>query len=188
MSRIRWRLRGAMQWPLFVGLTVLDGILLSVLPISGDHTSLVGGWLLAMFFNLVVVAAAGPLAGFALRRRRRDLPTIVAADHAGSVLLVAVTVGLLVGGLVHRPARLADRRDRARSDAAALAFLAAHAARAYRTNWRLADTRRQAPHLYRTCVPGDDAAGLPTLCLLVDTHAAPARVRVDPDRTPNRRD
>jgi hypothetical protein len=30
--RLRWRLRGAWQWPVFVALTLADGIVLVVLP------------------------------------------------------------------------------------------------------------------------------------------------------------
>ena len=35
-SRLRWRWRGALLWPAFVVLTLVDALLLGVLPIAGD--------------------------------------------------------------------------------------------------------------------------------------------------------
>ena len=59
-----------------------------------------------------------PFAGMRLRRRRPDLPRPIATDYAGASLVAALTVLLLVLGLVHRPA-VADHRadDRAVIDA-----------------------------------------------------------------------
>ena len=34
-ARIRWRLRGAWMWPSFVAVTLLDGLILHLLPRSG---------------------------------------------------------------------------------------------------------------------------------------------------------
>ena len=36
LTRMRWRMRGAWLWPAFVVLTLAEGVLLEVLPISGD--------------------------------------------------------------------------------------------------------------------------------------------------------
>lgn len=99
--RLRWRLRGAWLAPLLVVLTIADGILLTRLPLAGEGTDLVGGLLLAGFFNLVAVAAIAPFLGMGLRRLRPDLPTIVARDYAGAFLVILVTAGVLIGGLVH---------------------------------------------------------------------------------------
>ena len=115
-SRARWRLRGALLWPAFWALTLLDALLLGRLPIAGDGgTAFVPAFLLSGFFNLVAVAIVAPLAGLALRRRRRDLPQVIAYDHAGTALLVCVTAGLVVGGLIHRDARKDDRARPARA-------------------------------------------------------------------------
>jgi hypothetical protein len=35
-SRLRWRLRGALLWPTFIVLTLVDAVMLGQLPISGD--------------------------------------------------------------------------------------------------------------------------------------------------------
>ena len=123
LTRLRWRLRGAWMWPAFVVLTVVDAVLLHALPIATDGIELVPAALLSGFANLFVVAVVAPLTGRLVRRRRRDLPRLVAADYAGSALLAAVTGVLLVGGLLHRPAVERAERDLRLQGAAARAFL-----------------------------------------------------------------
>ena len=115
-SRARWRFRGALLWPAFWGLTLLDALLLGRLPIAGDGgTAFVPALLLAGFFNLLAVAVVAPLGGLLLRRRRRDLPRIVATDHVGTALLLCVTGALVVGGLIHRSERRENEHDLARA-------------------------------------------------------------------------
>src|SRR3954463_7600616 len=90
--RLRWRMRGAWQWPAFAALTLVDGVLLSELPFyDRGPGSLVGGLLLAGFVNLFAVAVVAPLAGRWLRGRRPDLPRLVANDYAGTVAIVCFT-------------------------------------------------------------------------------------------------
>ena len=36
LTRLRWRLRGAWQWPTFVVLLVVNAVLLSELPLAGE--------------------------------------------------------------------------------------------------------------------------------------------------------
>src|SRR4051812_18589098 len=79
LTRLRWRLRGAWLWPAFFGFTLIDGLLIWRLPpYEGAPPGVVGGWLLAGFANLLLIAVAAPLAALALRRRRRDLPQLIA--------------------------------------------------------------------------------------------------------------
>ena len=55
-----------------------------MLPISGDGPGgVLPGVLLAGFANLILIAAVAPLAGHWLRRRRPDLPRVVAQNYAG---------------------------------------------------------------------------------------------------------
>ena len=90
LTRMRWRLRGAWLWPAFIALTLAEGVALQVLPIAGDGPGgVLPGVLLAGFANLILVAAVAPLAGHGLRRRRPDLPRLVAQDYAGTALLLA---------------------------------------------------------------------------------------------------
>src|SRR5215211_7112849 len=81
-ARMRWRMRGAWLWPAFFGLTAVDGILIVLLPpYDGAPQQLLGGVLLAGFANLLAIAVAAPLAGRLLRRRRPDLPRMIANDY-----------------------------------------------------------------------------------------------------------
>ena len=83
LRRLRWRLRGAWQWPTFVVLTVVDAVLLVRLPFQGEGADLFGALIVAGFFNVLAVALLAPLGGMLLRRRRRDLPFMIARDYAG---------------------------------------------------------------------------------------------------------
>jgi hypothetical protein len=178
--RLRWRMRGAWQWPAFAGFTLLDGALLSRLPFYDRGTgSFVGGLLVAGFANLIAVAVLAPLAGWRLRRRRPDLPRLVASDYAGTGLLAAIAVGLLVGGLLHRPAVAAERRDVAAAVAATHQYVAAQG----RSRVSGMDVLRVEDDLYRSCVPGPDPGRW--LCVFVNTSQRPAGVMADPDATPN---
>lgn len=181
MGRLRWRLEGALQWPLFAVLTVADAVLLMVLPISGTGPPLVPALLLAMFFNLVAVAALGRPAGRLVRRRRPEMPRVVAEDRGGVVLLCAVTLALVTGGVIHAPrAGEAQRALRAQSEAAR-AYVVAHGTAEQRANLGAIDTQQHAEDFFRTCVPGE-----PAICLLIDTSTDPPTVAVDADRSPNR--
>src|SRR4051812_26560904 len=67
-SRLRWRMRGAWLWPVFLLLTPLEGILLSTLPpYDGAPPGVIGGALLGRLANLFLIPLLAPLLG---RRRR----------------------------------------------------------------------------------------------------------------------
>src|SRR3954465_14005437 len=100
--RLRWRLRGAWQWPAFIGLTLLDTLVIALLPFYGEGPDALAAFLLAVFVNLVAVAVAAPVAGLVLARWRPDLPRLVARDYGGTAMLVAAAVGLVMAGLAHR--------------------------------------------------------------------------------------
>jgi hypothetical protein len=183
-SRLRWRWRGALQWPAFLVLTVADALLLGVLPISGENgTGFVPALLLAMFFNLVAVAVGAPLAAIVLRRRRPSLPTVVAQDYAGASLIVAVTLGLLAGGLLHAPARAEAQRDLAAQLEAARTYAHTRAPAEYRGRVAEATTEQWDDDLYRTCVPGDDPKRW--FCMWVATDQSPPGVTEDRNRESN---
>jgi hypothetical protein len=181
--RARWRLRGAWQWPVYVVLTVADGVMLARLPFTGDGTAgVVPGLLIAGFANLLAVAVVAPLAGRRLRRRRPDLPRLVANDYAGTVALTCVSLALLAGGILHRPARNAERAELAAVAATTHDYVASREP-AYRAGLANIDAMRVEDELYRSCVPGDDPQRW--LCLFVTTDQRPPGVTEDPDRAPN---
>lgn len=181
--RWRWRVRGAWQWPAFAVFLVGDVVLLSVLPPSGDSASLTGAFVIGGVLNLVIVGVLGPLAGALLRRRRRDLPRVVANDYAGAVLLSATFLALLGFGLANRHRlTLHDREFRVQSDAVR-EYVGAVGPAVYRRNLDRADSTRVETHLYRTCVPGADSEH--SLCFFVDTSKSPPGLRRDTNGTPN---
>ena len=180
--RLRWRLRGAFQWPAFAVLTALDAAILVVLPFYGDGPDGLGAVLLAGFYNLALVALVAPLAGFALRRVRRDLPRLVANDYAGTFLLAAGTAVLLAAGVAHRPAVAAEADDERAVVAGVHDWVLARAP-AYRSRLGQVDALRLEADLYRACLPGGDPRRW--LCLYVNTRRRPAGVTLDHERVPN---
>ena len=183
LTRLRWRMRGAWLWPAFFGLTAVDGALIALLPpYDGAPSGAIGGVLLAGFANLALIAALGPLAGHLLRRRRPDLPRVVATDYAGAALMLALTAGLLAAGLLHRPAEAAERGDEAAVFAAVEGYVASHAEE-WSQGLERVDAVQLAPELYRACVPGDEPRR--SLCLIVATDRRPAGVTRDESMVPN---
>ena len=181
--RLRWRLRGAWQWPAFVVLTLVDGVLLWKLPPWRDGPpGVFPGVLLAAFFNLLAVAVVAPFAGWLLRRRRPDLPRFIATDYAGTWLLAAITAALLAGGLLHRSAAEAESRREA-AVARAMHDYIVHAAPQYAAGLQHIDAVRLEPDHYRACIPGRDERH--ALCLFVTTAQDPPGIIVDTSQDPN---
>ena len=183
-SRARWRFRGALLWPTFWLLTLFDALLLGRLPIAGDGgTAFVPAFLLSGFFNLFAVAVVAPLGALLLRRRRRDLPRVIATDHAGTVLLLCVTAGLLVGGLIHRGERRESEHDLLVQRAAAVQFMRRAAPPEYRRQLPVTTTIKMEDDLFRTCTPGDDPDRW--FCVYVSTDTSPPGVTADTNRESN---
>ena len=182
-SRLRWRLRGAWQWPTFIALTFVDAAVIAVLPFYGDGPDALGAFLLSGFLNLAVVAFFAPIAGWILRRRRPDLPRLVANDYAGTWLLVTLFVVLTIAGVAHRPTVAGDDAQERAVAASVHRYVDAQAP-AYRPGLARLDALRVEPDLYRACVPGPDPRRW--LCLFVRTDQAPPGVSRDPDELPNR--
>ena len=178
LRRLRWRLRGAWLWPTFVMATIVDVVLLHVLPIAGDGgTGWVPACLLAGCLNVVAIAALGGMGGWLLRRRRPDLPKVVADDRAGTALVLLVSAMFLGFGLAHRPA-LRNHQDDVRAQTlAAHEWFADQAPPEYRRNIALLNSLQVAPDLYRTCVPGDDPDRW--LCIYLDTSDRPVTAKRD---------
>jgi hypothetical protein len=181
--RLRWRLRGAWQWPAFIGLTVFDGIALVLLPpYSGAPANVFPGILLAGFVNLLAVAVAAPLAGMLLRRRRPDLPRAIAANYAGVWLLGTLTAVLLLAGVLHRSA-VQEEDARRQAVAGAMHAYVLGSAPEHRDALTTIDVIRIDRDYYRACVPGEDARHW--LCLFVTTDQDPPGVTRDTEEVPN---
>ncbi|HEX4344454.1 MAG TPA: hypothetical protein VHZ31_02730 [Solirubrobacteraceae bacterium] len=181
--RMRWRHSGAWLWPTFAAATVLEMGILHWQPVQGDATSWVGGLIGAGCLNLIAVVLVGGIGGVLLRRRRSDLPKVVADDYAGTVALLVVAAGLLAAGLVHRPA-IADRHAAfAEQSLAVREWVAIHGDAYERAHVSASDSLLIDDDLYRTCVPTPDPKRFD--CLIVDTSRPVARIRLDDSGEPN---
>ncbi len=165
--RLRWRLHGAWMWPTFIVLSVLDGVLMHWLPVSGDSQSLFAATLVGAFAGLVGIVFFSPLLGLLLRRARPDMPRVVSRDYAGTFVVTAITALILVAGVIHHPAIGADRRALEDAVGRAEAYIGDHAPAEFTRNLSRADTLEvQPPVVYRTCVP--NTAGTRNDCVVVD--------------------
>lgn len=169
LARARWRRRGAWLWPTFAAATFADGAIGSALPLSGETQSLYAAALAGCVLSLIgVVVLSAPVAA-ALRRLRPDLPRFVARDHAGTTVVVAVTLALLGGGIVHRPSILEHRRAMQDAIARAQAWIGDRAPAEFRANVSHTSTLAIEPgSIYRTCVPSSDRRH--SFCVVVNTH------------------
>jgi hypothetical protein len=181
-ARLRWRLAGAWQWPAFCVLTLVDTVVLSRLPFAGGRSTLIGSLLAAGLLNMIVLAVVPKPGAWVLRRRRPDLPREVAADRAGATGLLALSVVLIVGGVLHRPALRADDASMAFAVSEARTFAAHRAPKRY-LPLHGQDTWNPGPDVYRSCFEGPDPKR--DFCVIVRTDEANTVVRVDPDQRPN---
>jgi hypothetical protein len=183
LRRLRWRMRGAWQWPAFVGLTALDAVVLTRLPFYADGPGgVVPGLLVAAFANLLAVGLLAPPAGRLLRARRPDLPALVARNYAGTTLLVGLAVLLVAGGVAHRSTRAAEAADRSAALAGVHDYVVTQQPALAR---RLAatDIVRLEARLYRACVPTASAGRW--MCLFVSTDQRPPGITRDTAVEPN---
>ena len=88
--------------------------------------------LLAAALNLIAVAALGPLLALALRRRRTDLPKVVAQDYAGTAMLLLMLAVFVVAGVLHAPERADAERDYTAQIHAAAEYIRTQAPAEYR--------------------------------------------------------
>ena len=182
--RLRWRLRGAWQWPAFIVLTLVDGILLVVLPpYDGAPENVFPGVLLAGFANLLAVAVVAPALGVLIRRRHPDLPRMIAANYAGAWLLVLITAVLLAAGLLHRQS-VEEEQARERAIATAMHDYVLRSEPELRGSLTTIDLIRIDRDYYRACIPGGEADRW--LCLFVSTDQSPPGITRDPEEVPNR--
>jgi hypothetical protein len=170
LARMRWRRRGAWMWPAFVGLTVLDGVIGTLLPGEGDSTHFVGAMLFGAAINLlVIVLLSWPLA-FVVRRAKGDYPSFIARDYAGTFLLSLVTVVLLVVGLAHQGAVDADQTDMHNAIVRAQAYIGDRAPAQFVSNLAYVNTFVIQPQsVYRMCVPSRNTVR--TYCVIVRLNA-----------------
>jgi hypothetical protein len=201
-ARLRWRLRGAWMWPAFIVLTLVDGLILHLLPplrfgFSEVGLDLIAGILIAMFGNLFLVGAISPWLSRRMVRRRRahgetalpeQVMREVVNDRVGTTLLALGLVGVLASGLASIPLINGETDDRNRAARALVDFVHARApAEIQRNNDQGGvETARLADGYFRSCVPFDDRRSY--WCVFIDTNSKPPRVVKDPSSEANKRD
>jgi hypothetical protein len=167
LVRLRWRRAGAWLWPAFVAFTLADAVVGHDLPPAGSTESLTAAALLGLVLNLLgVLLLSRPLA-WAFRRLRPDLPTIVARDYGGTLVVLALTATLVLAGIAHRPAMHASRRAMQDAVARAQAWIGDRAPAEFRRNLHVVSLFAiQAGTIYRACVP--NVQNTKSYCVIVD--------------------
>ena len=203
LRRLRWRLRGGLQWPAFAVLTIGDGLLLHLLPPLASGIDLIPGLIIASFSNLFLVGAVAPflarrmvaeraagaatgdpaVAGDARPSGPTGPPYEILLDRAATGLLVAGALGLVAAGLASRPLIVSETEATEMNARLVRGYTLAHARPEYRRNLDAANTIRVAEGYFRTCIPADDRRR--NWCLFVDTNLDPPDVREDRSVTPN---
>lgn len=142
------------MWPLFLPLTVLDGVIGTSLPPAGDGWNFAGAVVFAAFVNLVAIVVLAVPVEFGLRRVRRDLPKVVAGDYAGRAMMSAISVALLLAGLAHRSGVQSDQRAMSDAIKRAQAFIGDRAPPAFQGNVdHISTFTIEDGSIYRMCVP-----------------------------------
>jgi hypothetical protein len=154
LARLRWRWRGALLWPTYVGAIAADGLIGHARPPVGTGQSLGSALLVGLVATLPAVLLLSRPLGAILRRRRTDMPVTVARNYAGTAAVLTVTALILFAGLVHHPAIAAQQRVLDEAIARAEAFIGDRAPAEFRVNAYHTDTFAIQPGaMYRTCVP-----------------------------------
>jgi hypothetical protein len=189
---MRWRLRGAWMWPAYAVLTVLDAVILHVLPPVNADIDLVLGLIVASFVNLFLMAAVAPWLGRRLAARERaaggnGVPLAVRVevmkDRSAAVLLVVATLGLVAAGLAARPLIVSETEDTERNAQLVREHVLTQAPHEIQRNLETANTVKLEDGYFRTCVNYDERDR--AYCLFVDVDAEPPVVRPDPSTLPN---
>ncbi len=171
---MRWRHRGAWLWPAFVASLVADALIGHLLPPAGETQKLVGAALLGCFLNLLGIVVLSPPVALMLRRRRGDLPRVVARDYAGTAAIAAVTGALLLAGLLHRSSIISHEQAQGDAVTRAQAFIGARAPAEFRRHLAVIDTFViEAGGMYRVCVPSSQRPR--SYCVIVKSKLSFAR-------------
>ena len=190
-ARIRWRLRGAWMWPTFVAVTLVDGLILHLLPPVGTGVDLIPAILLATFGNLILVGAVAP---WLARRTWSRNPGVepqapprasleVLADRIGTGLLLATIAGVVAAGLAARPTVVSETQDTERNAKAFRELILQRGDDELIHNLETANTIRLGEDFFRTCVARKDRRHY--FCAFIDTSKNPPDVDVDGSAEPN---
>ena len=179
------------MWPTFITVTLVDGLILHLLPPVGTGVDLIPAILIATFGNLVLIGAIGPwLARRTWKRRPAAEPGAppraqleVLSDRIGTGLLVASIVGVLAAGLAARPTVVSETEDTEANAKAFRSLILSSGDQELIRNLETANTVRLGEDFFRTGVARDDRRRY--FCAFVDTSQRPPDVDVDGSAEPN---
>ena len=155
------------MWPSFIVLTLLDGLLLHLLP----------PWLARRLWKRRQAADPGAPPKAQLE---------VLTDRMGTGLLVASVLGVLASGLAARPVIVVETDQRERGAKALEDFVNVHGSAELRRNLEASDTARLADGYYRSCIPHDDRRHWS--CYFIDARKKRTTLVRDPSELPNKRE
>jgi len=190
-ARIRWRLRGATMWPAFIAVTLIDGLILHLLPPISTGVDLIPAILLATFGNLLLIGVLAPwLAKRAWARRPAAEPGAppraqleVLTDRIGTGFLLASIVAVVAAGLAARPTVVSETEDTQRNAEAFRDLVLGSGQPELIRNLETANTVRLGEDYFRTCIARDDRERF--FCAFVDTSTDPPEVTRDSSAEPN---
>jgi len=192
-SRIRWRLRGATVWPAFALTTLLDGLILDLLPpVATAGLNYVEGVLIATFGNLILVGALAPFLSKRLAGRRQVSPAGETAavvelellrDRVGTALLAVGVAACVAAGLGNRKLIVAKEKDEQEAAQALNDYVSDSGDEELIRNNESANGVSLGRGLFRICIARDDRDRY--YCFFVDTQKEPTEVRRDPSAVPN---
>ncbi len=189
---MRWRLRGAWQWPAYALLTVLDAVILHELPPVREGVDFVPALIVSSFGNLFLMGAVAPWLGRRLAERERaaggnGIPLAVRVevlkDRTAAVLLTIATVGLLVAGLGNQPAVVAETEDVEDAIALLERYVPGNAPHEIQRNLEIVNTERLEEGYFRMCINYDERDR--AWCVFVNVKAEPPTIVRDPSEIPN---
>ena len=189
---MRWRLRGAWQWPAYALLTVLDAVILHELPPVREGIDFVPALIVSSLGNLFLMGAVAPWLGRRLAERERaaggnGIPLAVRVevlkDRTAAVLLTIATVGLLVAGLGNQPAVVAETEDVEDAIALLERYVPGNAPHEIQRNLEIVNTDRLEEGYFRMCINYDERDR--AWCVFVNVKAEPPTVVRDPSEVPN---
>ncbi|HEX6652600.1 MAG TPA: hypothetical protein VF072_07645 [Thermoleophilaceae bacterium] len=190
-ARIRWRLRGAWMWPTFIAVTLVDAVILHLLPPIGEGVDFIPALLIATFGNLLLIGVVGPwLARRMWKRRPAAEPGAppraqleVLSDRIGTGLLLATIVGVTAAGLAARPLVVAETEAKERAAKKLYAYVQENGPDELRRNLEASDMDKWFDGYFRACIPSDDRRTW--TCYLIDVRTKRAKIKEDPSRVRN---
>ena len=190
-ARVRWRLRGAWMWPTFVAVTLLDALILHLLPPIGTGVDLIPALLLATFGNLFLVGAIAPwLARATWRREPVTQPAApprarleVLTDRIGTGLLLATIVGVVAAGLAAKPLVVAETEAKERAAKALYNYVSDSNSAELLRNRDASDIDKWFDGYFRACIPNDTRTSW--TCFFIDVRRDRTKIKKDPSRVRN---